>query len=74
MQKTKKADYSAMTLRLPSELMKQLDKAAEHNGRTRSDEIRSRLEVSPIDDRLAGIEREMLEMKAMLRKLWEAAG
>lgn len=74
MNKIKKTDYSAMTLRLPREMMERLDVAAEHNGRTRSDEIRARLEASPTDERLGAVERELQEMKGMLRKLLDAAG
>jgi predicted DNA-binding protein len=74
MSKIKKADYSAMTLRLPKETVARLDADAQHNGRTRSDEIRARLEASPTDERLGAIERELQEMKAMLRKLLDAAG
>jgi predicted transcriptional regulator len=74
MTKIKKSDYSAMTLRLPHEVMERLDAAAAHNGRTRSDEIRARLEASPTDERLGSLEREVQEMKGMLRKLLDAAG
>jgi predicted DNA-binding protein len=74
MKKIKKSDYSAMTLRLPREVMERLDVAAAHNGRTRSDEIRARLDASPTDERLEGVERELHEMKGMLRKLLDAAG
>jgi predicted DNA-binding protein len=74
MNKIKKTDYSAMTLRLPQDVMERLDVAAEHNGRTRTDEIRARLEASPTDDRLTAIEAELQEMKVMLRKLLDAAG
>lgn len=63
-----------MTLRLPQDVMERLDVAAEHNGRTRTDEIRARLEASPTDDRLTAIEAELQEMKVMLRKLLDAAG
>ena len=74
MSKIKKTGYAAMTLRLPQETMERLDEAAAHHGRTRSDEIRSRLEASPTDERLGAIERELQEVKGMLRKLLDAAG
>lgn len=74
MNKIKKTDYSAMTLRLPREMMARLDKAAEHNGRTRSDEIRARLEASPTDERLEALERDMQALMRMMRKLLDAAG
>jgi len=74
MNKIKKTDYAAMTLRLPQEMMERLDADADHNGRTRSDEIRARLEASPTDERLSAIEQELQEMKGMLRKLLDAAG
>lgn len=63
-----------MTLRLPREMVARLDEAAEHHGRTRSDEIRARLEASPTDERLDALERELQEMKGMLRRLLDAAG
>ncbi len=73
MNKIKKSDYSAMTLRLPRELMDRLDVDAAHNGRTRSDEIRARLEASPTDERLSSVERELQEVKGMLRRLLDEA-
>lgn len=54
--------------------MERLDAAADHHGRTRSDEIRARLDASPTDERLEAVERELREMKGMLRKLLDAAG
>jgi predicted transcriptional regulator len=74
MQKTNKNDPTPMTLRLPPDLVERLDAAAEQNGRTRTAEIRARLEPSETELRLAAIERELQEMKGMLRKLLDAAG
>lgn len=47
--------------------------AAEHNGRSANDEMLARL-AAPADQRLGAIERELEEMKGMLRKLLDAAG
>jgi len=69
MNKIKKTDYSAMILRLPQDLMDRLDAATVHNGCTRLDEIRARLEESPTDVRLDTMERKLQELRGMLRKL-----
>lgn len=74
MNKIKKTDYSAMTLRLPEEMMIRLDEAAAHNGRSRSDEIRARLEASPTDERLARMERQLEELSRLVRRLLDEAG
>jgi predicted transcriptional regulator len=74
MKKTNKNNQIPMTLRLPADLVERLDIAAEQNGRTRTAEIRARLEPSETEQRLATIERELQEMKGMLRRLLDAAG
>jgi predicted DNA-binding protein len=74
MQKTNKNNPIPMTLRLPVDLVERLDAAAEQNGRTRTAEIRARLEPSETEQRLSVVERELQEIKGMLRRLLDAAG
>jgi predicted DNA-binding protein len=71
MSKEKKRDFD-LILRLPVELVERLDKAAEHNGRTRTAEIRNRLEPGPTEKRLDEIDAQLAEIRGMLRKLLDA--
>jgi len=66
-------DKKPIVLRLDAGMVKRLDKAAAENGRTRTAEIISRLEPSEAERRLAALEREIQEMKAMLRRLLDVA-
>lgn len=63
----------SFTLRLPREVVARLDAAAMENGRTRTAEIRARLEPSETERRLASVERELQELKAMMRRLLDLA-
>lgn len=65
--------HTKTSLRLPVGLKAAIHEAAEHNGRSANDEMLARL-AAPEDQRLSAIERELEEMKGMLRKLLDAAG
>jgi hypothetical protein len=65
--------YIKTALRLPSQMRDQLLADARHNGRSLNNEILTRIQLSQ-DMRLANVERELQEMKVMLRKLLDAAG
>jgi hypothetical protein len=51
----------------------EIQATAAHNGRSANSEILARLQASQ-DQRLAAVERELQELKGMLRKLLDAAG
>lgn len=65
--------YIKTALRLPEQMHKDLQNAATHNGRSLNNEILTRVQLS-LDDRLADVERELQEMKGMLRRLLDLTG
>ncbi|MBC7490075.1 MAG: Arc family DNA-binding protein [Glaciimonas sp.] len=54
---------------MPSDLRAELKDAGERNGRSMNAEIIARLQAAPITDRLDRIERDISEIKAMLREM-----
>lgn len=66
-------DYVKTALRLPRDLRDEIQAAAIHNGRSANSEMLARLRGSQ-DQRLATLERQLEEVKGMLRKLLDAAG
>jgi len=65
--------YKRTTISMPEHVHASIQAAAEHNGRTANDEMVARL-VAPEDERFAALERQLEEVKGMLRKLLDAAG
>lgn len=66
-------EYVKTALRLPRAMRDEIQATAAHNGRSANSEILARLQASQ-DQRLAAVERELQELKGMLRKLLDAAG
>lgn len=58
---------------MPLHMHAAIQAAAAHNGRSINEEMVARL-AAPDDARFSALELEMHEMKAMLRKLLDAAG
>ncbi|WP_395406252.1 Arc family DNA-binding protein [Pseudoduganella sp. UC29_106] len=65
--------HTKTSIRLPPALKEAIHNAAAHNGRSANDEMLARL-AAPDDERLNAIERELHEMKGMLRKILDATG
>lgn len=65
-------DLHRTTLRLPSSLYKEIEKAANYNGRSVNAEIVARLQTAALDGQFSKIFRELAEIKASGREILDA--
>jgi hypothetical protein len=63
------ADYVKTSLRLPPELKLEVKRTAETAGHSMNAELVARVAAKPIQDRLTVLEREVAEIKAILKEL-----
>lgn len=71
--KPRSEPYFKTSIDIPVRVHEAVKTAAAHNGRSTNEEVIARLSA-PEDERLSGLERELQEIKGMLRKLLDAAG
>lgn len=63
------AEYIKTSLRLPPALKHEVKQAAVVGGHSMNDELLARIAAKPIHDRLAGLERDIAQIKAILVEL-----
>lgn len=73
-QKPAQSDYIQSAVRLPRQLHSEIQDAAARNGRSMNAEIIARLQAGPVVELLAGLARDVAEIKTMDREILDAVG